>query len=118
RSFPTSNATASKTSADGASRATRVATRRSAVCSSASIASVLRDSALTIVLIGELRQRLAGLRIRDGRRDELREPLEPLLCVGRKLVPRVDRHCPPETAVDDDWTGDLREVAVVLEEVG
>ena len=49
-SLPTSIATASKTSPGGASRATSVATRRSAACSSASRARASRDSALAIAV--------------------------------------------------------------------
>src|SRR6266498_3649254 len=49
-SLPTSVATASKTSVDGASPATSVATRRNAACSSASRARDSRDSALAIAV--------------------------------------------------------------------
>jgi hypothetical protein len=49
-SVPTSIATASKTSPGGASRATSVATRRSAACSFASRARASRDSAFEIAV--------------------------------------------------------------------
>src|SRR6266540_2874535 len=70
------------------------------------------------LLLRKPREGFARFGIGDRRRDELRELCEPLLCVARKVVPPVDRHCSPKTAVDDDRTGDLRQVAVMSEELG
>jgi hypothetical protein len=47
-----------------------------------------RDAPQCCLLVGELSQRLAGLRICDRRRNELCEPFEPFLCIGRKSSSR------------------------------
>jgi hypothetical protein len=70
------------------------------------------------LLLGQEGSRLPGLRVRDRGGDELGELLEPALGVGLELVTRIDGDRTPETAVDDDRTGDLRQVAVGAEELG
>ena len=76
-----------------------------------------RHTSQRSLLVGQLCQRLTGFGVRDRRGDELSEPFQPRLRVGRKVVDRVDRDRSPTTAVDDDRAGDLRQVAVVSEEV-
>ena len=61
-----------------------------------------RDTPKRGLLISELCQRLAGLRICDRRRGQLGELLEALIGVGRQRFARVQCHRAPEAASDDD----------------